>query len=1083
MIKNVNLMQHPLDLAFDENSEYSKEHIIHALANLGQRIGIKGDSITYKSFNFNDISLNSDVYDSNEYVGYIEYIKDDMSLNYKALFGVVNKFDLITNNTILDSSINIDNTFNFPEELSFSIPISGIEKYSKNSICINDNDELTFMLIGKKIGYYDKDKNNTVLMYYKFDVKTNRLISGYKLFWLNEGINKENYYCLISINKIESDSLFTSQYQMNINIFNSSELLEYKDDFEYLFNYNNYHETSYIPFSIVNKKYKDINELLYFDENIMHNNSAISIILGNTTSKSSLYDSKTINLVFNTNKNELLTLDDQLEDYNEIAKLFKNEYGLNLNEELYNINEDINKLYVNIFNYYNEKFYVEERATLVKRILSKIYERSVDYKKNVNRKLYIPLDYEFHYICNSNNDLNIYYSNNIYITYTSLLNKSLDTFWALNNNLVFDYQYDDYDKLKVYNFEVLYNNYIDNLINNINIKEIYVMPYINANNNWCINDSDTKIKAVGEDAGNPNIIVIYNKDNNGLSDSYEILNSISNKKEIEYAEYNKELFSVNIALFNNINDIDIKCCAYIPKITNQNYKYFKDSIILSISDLNCLEYDTYKANYKGSYIITLWGLAEIDNNIKFRCLNQSNTEYALALGATVNMFNEVQNSSTLNLNSYDLILLKSIISNVAQESLAVNMNNWLILKNKQSEEYVSDDSYSNDLNMIIQYNDKIQQIADHIIHSQTELRYISDFNKISVTDTLYPKYEYVTTYKTTKENYLQIIAKLEAIPQETHDVRVNDGEITTIDTVIEYLKTTYSENETEVIKEIQILEKSIVAKDNYNYNEYVFNSNVPSLDQKEIINRNVNVLNRLNLLSLDQNGKLYNSYIGTSFNDNNKNVLHIGSNSLNINIGSDTLINEVDRNNFAIQDTLSLDFDNIFMNASKSIINSKTIINREIVGNTIYYSFNANLIDNYSLTTLKYINGYYQIDKLADSIFGIYNNNGYITHYIILNSIMKKYANKDLSNYSVNIKLNYNDELYDIDNDNIIKTSENSNSNSLYLIKINSNKLLYIANGLMTTSSNNAQVLRLLDNVNIMYYESTNNINICISIK
>ena len=55
MIKNVNLMQNPQDIIWDKESEYSREHLIQALANLGQRIGIKGDGISYKSFTFNDI--------------------------------------------------------------------------------------------------------------------------------------------------------------------------------------------------------------------------------------------------------------------------------------------------------------------------------------------------------------------------------------------------------------------------------------------------------------------------------------------------------------------------------------------------------------------------------------------------------------------------------------------------------------------------------------------------------------------------------------------------------------------------------------------------------------------------------------------------------------------------------------------------------------------------------------------------------------------------------------------------------------------------------------------------------------------
>ena len=148
MRKHINLMQNPEDIIFDKDGSYSKEFLIQALANLGQRIGIKGDGIAYKSFNFNDILLDS--YSSDENVGYIEYIKDDNSNQIKALFGVANKNNLEDSQTLFDS-ININNTLNFNAELSFSIPVCGIEKYSKSSICINNNNELTFMLAGKRL--------------------------------------------------------------------------------------------------------------------------------------------------------------------------------------------------------------------------------------------------------------------------------------------------------------------------------------------------------------------------------------------------------------------------------------------------------------------------------------------------------------------------------------------------------------------------------------------------------------------------------------------------------------------------------------------------------------------------------------------------------------------------------------------------------------------------------------------------------------------------------------------------------------------------------------------------------------------
>ena len=98
MIKNINLMQNEHDFAWDQ---YSEEYIIQALANLGQRIGIKGDSIAYRSFTFNDI-LTSDIsYSPNTHIGYIEYIRNNENIideiessRYKANFGITEKTNL-----------------------------------------------------------------------------------------------------------------------------------------------------------------------------------------------------------------------------------------------------------------------------------------------------------------------------------------------------------------------------------------------------------------------------------------------------------------------------------------------------------------------------------------------------------------------------------------------------------------------------------------------------------------------------------------------------------------------------------------------------------------------------------------------------------------------------------------------------------------------------------------------------------------------------------------------------------------------------------------------------------------------------
>lgn len=1064
-------MQNEKDLAWDK---YSEEYIIQALANLGQRVGIKGDGIAYKSFTFNDILTSHQSFSSENYIGYIEYIAntDDINIEdrplskFKANFGIAKKSDLndITN---IDTSISINDILFFPTDLSFTIPINGVEKYSKNSICSNDGNELTFILAGKFIGYEDDEADNAVLLYYKFDIASNKLKYFAKLFKFYEEGNNSKYYCLISAKNNDYDSnILSDEYTMTINILNTNNIdNQYsiiKDNFANLFKYSNYEDPSKIPFNILNTEFININNLESYNDNININydsNSPIAIMLNTDLfCNNNGYPSNEIKLIIDTDSNQLIAQDSL--EYNNIITLYANEYKLNLDEELYFVNENINKLYYNIFQYYNEKFYLNNRPAFVKRILSKLYERVSGFTYENASRLYVPLDYEFHYICNNNNELQIYYSNNIYVTFVDIDKLDLEEFWINNSNLIYDYKV--VDKVKTYNFEINYNKHIDTLINTINIKEIYTMPYINASYNWSINDADSKIQAIGKDAGNPNIIVIYNNDKNELSDSYKVLNAVANKKYVTGADYQLKWFNVNNALFDNIFDVDIKCCAYIPKVNKINFEYFKNSMILGISDLKCLENEDYIYNYKGSYIITLWTLEEVKNDTyEFRCITHENQDYALALGSSVNLLNETDDSSVGNLNDQDLILLKSIINTVAQERLAINNNNWLILKNKQAEEYISNttDLYKNDLNAIVQYNDSVTLKSNHIIHSQNK-RYIDNIDNLSITNSLYPKYSIITSKNVSNEFITKLKKSKTAVPSKTRETRVivNGQQITNIESLIEELRAGLIEEQE--LKQIVIEEANTTAS---RYNEYIFNSNIPTFDFKEIFNRNVNVLNRVNIISLDHTGRAYNSYIGTSFNESTKNVLHIGTSKININLGSDTLLSEIDKTKFNTHDTISIDFDNIKLNAS-NIITKINPLNQYSNNGIIYNMMNIDLIGNCmpenvsSLLNPNVVQNISSWNDNADGIFAEFSTNDnealstteveYIVIENINNSRNKQYFvldNINENNTDVDWGLRYDFERispYAPASDAGLMGGSNStriNSNSKYFIFTNSN--------------------------------------------
>ena len=1026
MIKNVNLLQNPIE--YDKHVE---EYLIQALANLGQRIGIKGDGISYQHFTFGDIIGDSTSYYGTPTLGYIQYQKSAESDRYVAVFGTCT-YDDETGETYnyksLSESLNINDVLYFPNDLTFDIILGGIEKYSKNSICINDGKDITFMLVGKMMGTNDDDDLNSVLYYYKFDINSNLLKFGAKIYYDSSDENGDWFHLMLVTNKtyknnVYKDSSLSDEYEMNFHVFNAKTLKEldtkYYNSFLSSFKFSNYKGTNEIPFSLIRAEYNDITELLtYNNEESYHftSNSPISLILNYLPN--SLYDKGTVDLIYNTNNNEFFSINSS--EFETIVSMFNLEYGINLNEDIYQLNEDCNNLYYNIFNYYNEKYYLETRIGFIKRILAKLYEKVCDYNYAKETILYIPIDYQFHYICNSNDSMYIYYSTNTYVNFVNLsLTNTSDGFWSKNTNLIFDYN-NDIGKVKTYNFEINYNRNNEKLINSVIIKDIFTMPYINAENNWSINDTNTTIKAVGKDAGNPNIILIYNRDKAcDEKSSYYLLNAISNYEKIKGAEFEQKFFNVHPALFENTYTINIQCCAYIPVIDKNNFEYFRNSIILSISDLECLSDATYKTYYKGSYILTMWRVTEIsENDYEFQCINQIDSDYALALGSTVNLVNATNDNTVANLNDQDLILLKSIITQVSQERLSINENNWMIIKNKQSEEYsaVNDNigQYLNDLNGIIQYNDTVKLNNNHVTHSQTN-KYLPSLGNIKTTNSLYPKY--YKTQSTVSTSKTEIIKELKNVgtfigSERQSKVYVDGSQVQNIESLIQTIEAKYDEQESIIEHAVQIEQ---IEKSKYNYNEFIFNENVPTLDFGEVFNRNFNVLNRLNVVSLDQNGKIYNAYFGTSYDEQNKATLHIGSNNTNINVGTETLLDEIEKTKFNTHDTLSIDFNNIILNASKQLISKQSILFQPVVNGTTYNIMTIPLI---GMCSAAYTSSLFTAENMLVNSTELNNVAGISVYKLSLYNLFKTYFNIILPNSEDMISLNIHNIQHILYNDN-----------------------------------------------------------------
>ena len=991
MNKSIYEIQNPVDF-----KPYTHEYLIQALANMGQRIGIKGDGIEYKSFKFTDL-IEDYSYSDKEWVGVIRYINNECN------FGVTKKSSINNGDLVkyLVKDSHIFNKITLPYEVSFDVPINNIEKYKNGSIIANDGKFLTTILLGKYFGYDDNDANNSEIIYAKFNLEDNTLEKCIRIHFLCSS-DIHNYYVL---SKVEHTT--ENNYLQTVQVFDSSLLEEFQSQFENLFSYNENSEyfslfskdKDYIEYPIENPNITEVEN----DLNILSELSVVDLILKHTENKE-YYAPKTFELKFDTEANQYESL--SVARYNSEMQ-WLNEYGYNVNEQVNMLNNIISSLFYNLFLYFNKTYYIANKSTLIKRIICKLYE-SLCGDDYVGSIMYVPLDYEFHYISNSNDDLDIYYSNNIYVTMCNVSQYDAESFFNSTKNIIFDY--DGIDKVKACNFEISYNSKYDNLINYINIKDLYTLPYINSNNNWSVNDTDSGISAMGKDAGNPNIIFAYSNVDLNDDSMFSILNNAANKNKIMNCTWKEQTFKVNTAHFTNPKSSSISCKCFIPVTTANNIKYFKNALIIMLSSRSCID-EAEQASYKYDYVSSMWTLSNEDDNsiAKFVCITDpENSEYALPFGSGIDTYSEFSNTSIGNLNANDILLLVANISGIGQENLALNSNNWITIRNKNAEEYNLSidpegndvDQYTNDLNLAVQYNDSIEIIGNHIINKQTDKPYLANFaeDRPETSNYLYKKYSTATYVgKTLMPTAVQNLINV------NHSYLISnmtiDGQ-TVVNSDLVLIKSIPTSVES--IEYNQVEYSYQVSVEDGKYPEYIFNSNVPSVDMKEVFMRNVDVLNRVNIISLDHDsqtgkGKLFNSYIGTSYEDEEKNVLRIGTTKNNINIGSNSLINEADRTSFETQDTISIDFDKVLLNSKQTV--SSNMWMKQTVDTTDYYTTTIRPIGKLSSlanSIYSYTGSYMKDNNIGEGVFGTnYDENGFSDDNLYINTDNLIYSDND----------------------------------------------------------------------------------------
>lgn len=1000
-IHNINNLQNPVDFAYIKS--YTDEYLIQSLANAGQRLGIKGDSIGFNHFKFAEIfdnATNGDVskYDNKKYIGYITYNQKEG----KTFYGFIPNGKKY-NNRINGHHVVGDNIFDifYMDSFKFDYSVNNIEKYiSSNNILVYSADNKFYdLLYGKLLNKSDDEKNNIEIIFDKFNENTGLLelsVRAYHLY--SDGIS--NIYCLLKLSLEDNNATNddNTKYKLEVYKFDSALLSSEisKEQFENCFNLSAHlknQNNQYLFNSINFTSLFDDGELTE-DELFMYKSESQCTLFGlminhELNNEINLIENNKIELLYDNDKNQHLSLNldpNSTSSFNVINDLLSKGNSSDIYTRIYFFNNDIIYNHNNLLEEYSNRNFSLNKCTLFKRILFKIYQYLYNSVKSssdidVDYVLYIPTDYKFNYLYNKNEPLELYHSEDIFVsnidlenTYKNELNE-FDVLQTTSNNLIFDYEGCIEEYIQNINFNINYSKLSIDKIIGITVSKVYTLPYINKENQWVINNSNTSIKAIGKDAGNPNLIILYNyKENDNLVSKIICSAASINKTFLNYIKYNNTSISIDPFRLGIEGSTNISCNVSIPIISENTKGLFENSLIILLSRTeDCINNkDVLKdLSTLPNYISSLWyvDVNNILNNYpQFSCITREETiggNYPLDLGDLLNIDNIIdvysKKYSEDSEPKFSKIILKSQTKNLGNniKSLINNIINvedvnyykkayYIPFKeNIEIDKKLELIDYKNSCNLNIKYENS----DDNFTY------FLNDINGLdsnSISNIPYPIIEYndnddVNIKNNNSDKIYKWVMTEKAKTDQTLNQNISYYGVTEQNVII---KTTYKGleriSEISASNTYENIEFSAIGTREYGlsvsysesnptindikyHNEYVFNMDVPTLDLQEVFVTNSTSLNRLNLLSIGKDGSnvlLYNSYIGTTFDDNEKSTLHIGSSSRNINIGNTKLLNYSETNKFLKQDKVSIDFENIILNGDVEAKNNLIITNK-----------------------------------------------------------------------------------------------------------------------------------------------------------
>ena len=559
---------------------------------------------------------------------------------------------------------------------------------------------------------------------------------------------------------------------------------------------------------------------------------------------------------------------------------------------------DLTYLYRFTKEYYSEIVYKNNNLQFKRQIFAHLFNMILE-NSTTATEAWVPLDFKINYACNDGNEWQIYYSTQDLITKYIPKEITSDILLELSENSSILCYTDKQERATLYNFSVDYDPENSTTVYSVNVYKHYTLPYINKDGYWVLNDIDSNIYAKGRDAGNPNIIIIESHEDSHTvvsgANKHDILNQIGWEKRSAYIQ---PLESINLNDLKVQTKFDwIKVNYWVPSISSISEKkldewvnLLENSLIINIADIQCVDY-TSNINYTPSDIVERYG------------------EYGVITTMWV-LSDEVDGDGR---RYYDYLRRQDNYACAADFNYITNMNNlinWTI----SNYEPKHPDKY-------------------HFTYLTFDASYVTLKNNTTETRTyIYPN---VVNRESTDYNAFNYDNNFNLTPKYNDIVEGGeDNNITNIQQSGDrrYLNTTYNSGINVLANVVtNTLYSYTVNKSKYNYEEYIPNYNVPSIDLGEVLTRNQTLLNRLNVLSFDKYGTAYMSYVGTSYNLS-KHKFVVGTTNTNINMGTDTLINASERSTFIPQTEFDINFDTTYVNGNAYIQKDITV-----EGNIINY--------------------------------------------------------------------------------------------------------------------------------------------------